>query len=148
MKFFSDLRACYRSGAGGDGDGDGDPCPMRREEARAPLSCGGGLDGRRRRSTGGGRRPTRGDAGAGQWRPALSAISEDSDVSAAAAAAAVRAAEAKSRGRGANAAVKRPPPPKGGSAAKRAQSFGDREDYRPNPLSMFMPAFSPTPFMI
>lgn len=130
MKFFSDLRACYRSGAEGDGDGDGDadPCPMRREEARAPLSYGGGLDGRRRRSTGGGRRPTRGDAGGEHWRPALSAISEDSDV--AAAAAAVRAAEAKSRGRGANAAVKRPPPPKGGSAAKRAQSFGDREDFR------------------
>ncbi|XP_030544393.1 uncharacterized protein LOC115750906 [Rhodamnia argentea] len=135
MKFFSDLRSCYRSGA----DADAVPTSMRQEEAHAPLSDGGGgvgLAGRRRRSSGG---RTRADPG-GHWRPALSAISEDHNV-------AVRAAEAKSRERGANSA-KRPSPPKRRSAAKRAQSFSDREDYRPNPLSMFMPAFSPTPFMI
>ncbi|KAI3440679.1 BHLH domain-containing protein [Psidium guajava] len=133
MKFFSDLRSCYRSGA------DAAPASMRQEEADAPLSGGGGtvgVAGRRRRSSGG---RTRADPG-GNWRPALSVISEDQD-------AALRTAEVKSRERGASPA-KRPSPPKRRSAAKRAQSFSDGEDHRPNPLSMFMPAFSPTPFMI
>ncbi|KAL3714793.1 hypothetical protein ACJRO7_006661 [Eucalyptus globulus] len=141
MKFFSDLRSCYRPGAG---VGDDPASTLQEEDARAPLSRGGvGSAGRRRRSPGG---RSRAEAG-GHWRPALSVISEDNDAAAVAAAVVRAAGAAKSRERGAN-AVKRPPPSKGGTAAKRAQSFGDREDYRPSPLSMFVPAFSPTPFMI